>query len=325
MHIDMDRYQVKIQDVTKCDGNIKVLFRRLCESITDVPALTEMKEIYTRNSKAVDVANTIVIKRKKGKRPHTIIADNHKPSDFVQTEWFNVIKKIESEINKFNYDVLGGVDGKSLTLEKYNDAAYEELLKQQRNDPLVLTLKTIFNVQISSKDVLDNFTLMHRCASRIINIFMVPMYDVGRTIESNWDKLKNVFKLGAFDGNPALGKAEVILMLEKFVIASYRATITNSKKHYMNLFGELVGNENIGKLDGPRFLEIMDNINLEQLDKNDKIRTFATTAKATLQKLINQETMSTEELIAQFNALFNPPEKTAEDIEKETNEENMFS
>jgi hypothetical protein len=321
MQINMDRYQVKIQDVTKCDGNIRILFHRLCEKFP-AETLKNMKETYTRTSEAVSVKKTFITKHKKGKQPHLIIADNHKPTDFVQTEWFNLVKKIESEINKFKSDVLGNITAS--TFEEYNAIAFDTLLKQQQADPLVLTLKTIFDVQIEAKETLDNFILMHRCASRIIDIFMHPMYDVGKTIESNWGKLEKVFKSGAFDGNPAIGKAEIILMLEQFIIANYRATITNNKKHYAQLFFKLVGNENIGALDGPRFLEIMDNINLEQLDKNDKIRSFATTARATLQKLINHETMSAEELIAQFNTIFNPPEKSAEDIEKETNTENMI-
>jgi hypothetical protein len=149
---------------------------------------------------------------------------------------------------------------------------------------------------------------------------------VHKTITNHWDILKKAFRDDTFQKQKFLGPDEIILMLEQFVIAKYRATITNNTGHYVKLFFNLIGNDNIGAMDGSRYLEMMDSIDLEQINKEDKIYSFAKSAKSVLEQVVKKEKLNVDEVIAQFHNLFDSTEKekTKDEIEKENNEDNLI-
>jgi hypothetical protein len=344
MSIDYEFYKRRIETVDKCDGNIKILFRRIVENITaenhsaNITAERSSTEVINEStviinsipeqfsniyksfiieSEKISVKKTFITRTKPGKKPREIVNDNHRPTDYVSSEWFSDIKKIELEIDKFKRDMIGKID-EDISFELQQHKSYQKILHEQAQNPLLLKLKTIFGVQISSEEISNNFLFMYKCAKKIMDIFLLPAYDVKNTIKNHWSELKKVFKEDTFNKQHFLGPDDIILMLEQFVVAKYRATITNNNSHYVKLFFNLMGNENIGALDGPRFLEMMDNIDLEQLSKGDKIYTFASSAKETLKQIINKEKVNVDEIVKQFNQLFEniekPEEKTNDEI-----------
>jgi hypothetical protein len=330
LSVDIEFYKTQIANIMKCDTNIKILFKRISENmfrdkIAIPKAFATIYKKYILDSDSIGLSKTFEVKQKKGKKPHDIISDNHRPGDYINSEWFENVKNIELEINKFKKDMLDGIDetgDNDLVFHKM----YQKISKQQMEDPLLRKLKLIYETEISSEEISNSFMFMHKCAKKIIDVLMVPMYDVHKTITNHWDELKKAFREDTFQKQKFLGPGEIILILEQFVIAKYRATITNNNGHYVKLFFELIGNENIGAMDGPRFLEMMDNINLEQLHKEDKIYTFANSTKSILQQVVNKEKVNMEEVISQFHNLFDSveTEKTEETIKIETNEENLI-
>jgi hypothetical protein len=329
LSIDTAHYKKKLETLVKCDSNIKILFKKISSVLSSgssiPPAFSDIYKTYIIESNKASLQNTYTLKHKKNKSPQEVIATGHKPAEYVMSDWFACVKKIELEINNFKKDIVGDLD-EELENDLLFHKAYQKILSEFAKDPLLVRHKTIFDVQMSEEEISNSFMLMHKCTKRIIDILLLPMYDVHATITKHWDQLKKVFREGTFQRLNYIGPEAIVLMLEQFVIAKYRATITNNNGHYVKLFFNLVGDENISSLDGPRFLEMMDSIDLDQLNREDKIYSFANSAKATLKQIVNKEKLNVDEVIKQFQELFNNTEveKTEEEKAKENNAENQI-
>ena len=69
-------------------------------------------------------------------------------------------------------------------------------------------------------------------------------------------------------------------------------------------------------MDGARFLEIMDSIDLDKLDKEDQVYKFASAAKTTMQKIAHNEAI-TPDLLAEFDSIFANKDETPTPTETE--------
>ena len=147
---------------------------------------------------------------------------------------------------------------------------------------------------------------------------MLPMYDVKSTINSHWNQIEKIFKSQAFQQAGLASADDIIIILTQFIIAKYRATITGNNKHYIRLFFDTVGNDSLADMDGARFLEIMEAIDLDQLDKSDNVYKFASSAKIAMKKIANNEAI-TPDILKEFDEIFNSPSKT--ETEEQTEEQ----
>ena len=102
---------------------------------------------------------------------------------------------------------------------------------------------------------------------------------------------------------------DIVNILHQFIIAKYRSTVTGNNKHYVKLFLDTVGSESISNMDGARFMEIMDAIDLDRLNKRDKVYKFALGAKSAMQRIANNENV-TPEILKEFDTMFNDDEET---------------
>jgi hypothetical protein len=135
--------------------------------------------------------------------------------------------------------------------------------------------------------------LIKRACKDIINILLVPMYDVEQTIHSHWNQIDRIFKNKTFQQHAqGVSPTDVIRILHQFIIAKYRADVTGNNKHYVKLFFGTIGDETMANMDGARFMEIMDSIDMSAFNKDDKVYQFATNAKVIMQKIANNETLT---------------------------------
>ena len=119
------------------------------------------------------------------------------------------------------------------------------------------------------------------------------MYDVEATIQSHWNQIDKIFRNKTFQQHAqGIMPADIIRILHQFIIAKYRADVTGNNKQYVKLFLGTVGDDTIGNMDGARFMEIMDSIDMSAFSKDDKVYQFATNAKTIMQKIANNETLT---------------------------------
>lgn len=328
MNVDMNMYHEKHTKIFNCDNNIRKVLERIHKEDESIASTLQS---YTTQAESLDIEHKTFYlhikkstKSKKVHPPKEKISPGYQPSDLVKTDWFHTVKHIEKAVNKFLMEVFPTNNNAQSTEEQQTKPknvdlekkTYEELEQEFNEHPELVDIKTILDVKIISKSLFTSFMLLKRFCKIIINILLLPMYDVRKTIESHWDQINKIFKTKAFQSTQLTTPEDVISILHQFIIAKYRATVTGNNKHYVRLFFDTVGNDSISNMDGARFLEIMDSIDLDKLDKEDQVYKFASAAKTTMQKIAHNEAI-TPDLLAEFDSIFANKDETSTPTETE--------
>ena len=335
MNVDMKMYHEKHSKIVSCDSNIrKVLAKILKEDDKITPVMNE----YIKQSDLLDLEHKTfymhvkkLSKSKKVHPPKEKISPGYQPSELIKTDWFHNVKIIEKAVQRFLVEVFPQPpqpEGENKPTPKidYEKKTYEELEQEFTSHPELVDIKTILDVRITSKSLFELFKLLKRFTKIIINILMLPMYDVKATIQSHWAQIEKIFKSRAFqEANHIASPEDIVLILTQFIIAKYRATVTGNNKHYIRLFFDTVGNDSFADMDGARFLEIMDAIDLDKLDKSDSVYKFAMSAKTAMRKIANNEAI-TPDLLKEFDDIFNTePDKPDENMTAEQEKVNQVN
>ena len=346
--VDMNLWRTKLSSICRADTNINKLLTALK---AEDSAINATADEYITLSTKLDLTNkalTIQIKKRKNKptREREVISSGYHPSDLVKTPWFKAIKHLEKNINRFLTEIFDpGVDEEAEPDDKnqkprravnpllnkpfdptFMTYSFADLEKIYNAHPDLASIKKCLNLSITKDTVYRSMILIKRCCNDVINILLLPMYDVRKTIESHWQEIDRIFKSKAFQqaskqaGAPGLSQDDIIDILHKFIIAKYRASITGSNKHYVKLFMETVGNDNISNIDGARFIEIMDAVDIDQFNKKDKVYLFASKAKQVMKQIAKHEHI-TPAMVEELSQIMNADELTEETPEREITEE----
>ena len=336
--VDMDMYHDKHNKLVNCDSNIKKVLRKMLE---DTDSIDTIKTLYDKESNTLNLKdNTFGLyvkkskKSKKQKKPREIINNGYRPIDLVKTEWFKIIKRMEKDIHKFlievfpdtsqstnvndgsNTDSLPNVQLNNKSKLDVESKTFADLEHEYKLHPELLDIKTALDCKINTNKLFTSIIMIKKFAKIIINILLTPMYDVKKTIHSHWSEINRIFKTKAFQQTKLTSPDDIIEILYQFIIAKYRATITGNNKHYVKLFLDTVGNENVSNMDGARFVEIMDAIDLDKLNKKDKVYQFALGAKSIMQRIVNNENI-TPNILKEFDNMFN--DENDEDVNSNEN------
>jgi len=318
-YVDMEMFHEKHTKIVNCDNNIKILLNKI-KSETD--SIDKYKSSYDKESESLNIKDkTFGFKEKKkskktsdepDKPPQEIIMPGYRPMELVKTEWFKCVKHIEKDINKFLIEIFPMTDDNKETYDKdISTKTYPELEAEYKKHPELLDIKTALDCKVNSPVIFTSILLLKRYCKIIINILLVPMYDVKKTINSHWTQIDKIFKTKAFQQTQIASPSDIVNILHQFIIAKYRATITGNNKHYVKLFLNTIGNENVSNMDGARFMEIMDAIDLDKLNKKDKVYKFALGAKTAMEKISSNESI-TPDILKEFDTMFEDDEKEKE-------------
>lgn len=319
--IDMTMYHEKHRIISDNDEKIR-------QALTDINASNEAVhqhlEKYVALSSALDVKNkTFVMKVKKSKKskkkrpPREVVNNGYLPQELIKTEWFKCIKHLERDINKFFTEVFPLKQNENDTNNTHSYTLLEQIYKEH---PELTDIKLALDCQITNENIFNNIFIIRQSCKEIIDILLLPMYDVKRTIVSHSDKLDTIFKTKAFQNTQIASMDDIIEILYQFIVAKYRATVTGNDKHYVKLFLDTLGNEQVSNMDGARFIEIMDAIDLDKLDKRDRVYQFAINAKKAINHIANNDNISPE-IIAEFEAMFGRDEEPNTSHDGQLNEQ----
>lgn len=302
MNVDMDMYKGVHKKVSACDFNIKVLLSRLVEANPDNDTIKKVTDEFIAESTKLNIKEKTFVmyhrKAKDSKPAREIVDHDHLPSELIKSKWFKCVKHTEKEINKFFTEVFPStLPAEQHTFEYLNGTVYSA-------NPAIKELQSVYDVHVLDEQTFTSITQLRKCTNIIINQLLVPMYDVKGTIRKHWGKIQKVFTSKAFQSTGIASPEDIIDMLYQFIVAKYRATVTGNNKHYAKLFLSVVGDKNVSNLDGARFIEIMDSIDLDKLDKNENVYKFATSAKEIIHSIVNNENINAKEVIDKLNASF---------------------
>ena len=306
--IDLETYKKAIADVVICEKNIKTLLKRVIKQAfgQDIKEVSQLFENFNTLSTSLMIGEKSVIRKlkntykgKKGAKPTVLtennstecVADEYLPMNLVKTDWYKCIKKMEQTIYRIMEKLFVSPDGESKnekTSSKrknmYKDHTYENFQEILKKHPDMLSVYAPFSVQMTSQSIFDSMIAIQRYANAAINIIMTPMYDVKTKITKSYEKTL----AGAFRSEIASGhvtKDLVISLLSDFIIAKYRATLTGSNKYMLQMLSNEITEGQLAGIDGARFADIMETIDVDAIDRDSKVASFATKAKDLLRTL----------------------------------------
>lgn len=345
MQIDSNLFKQKLSEISKLDKELRKNMK-LLEKTSENNEITEITSKLFKESIDINVEkNSFVkvqkkrnikkkIKTENGKnksiKEKTIVEreelnNKFKPIEILKTEWFKIIKNIEKLSNKLI---------EAYTIDR-KTPSIDIVLETYKNNPSISALKNFYGIVINTQEQVELLVNINNDSNKIIEIYLTPMYNIRETILKNWFRIENVFKTKAFqhmEGSENITQEDIIIVLKQFIIAKYRASITGNNKYFVKLFMSLFnGNENeVGELNSGRFLEIIDSIDMNSLDKKDNVYKFALASKNVIQKIYNKEknnddSQTTEDLIKEIQNMFvndSPEIEPQENIEIRENNEN---
>lgn len=301
-NIDLETYKKAVADISVCETNIKTLFKRIIKQAfgQDLKEITSISEKFNTLSSSYLIGEKSIIRKlknayrsKKGSRPTVLndtnstecVDDAYIPIAIVKSEWYACIKNIERDIYRMIEKIFVSPDGeakneKTSTKRKnlYKDHTYLNYQEIISKHPSVQTIYKPFDIKITNQTIFDSVIGLQRYTNIIINIIMTPMYNVKAKITKSYEKIL----AGAFKAEIASGKVTkdlVISLLSDFIIAKYRATLTGSNKYMLQMLSSEITEGQLAGMDGARFADVMETIDLDALDKTSKVASFAVKAK----------------------------------------------
>lgn len=241
---------------------------------------------YFELSIANDFSKAIVEKKKKSGKIKKLINENFRPKVFIKSPYFKMIKLIEKTANNL-------IEAYNINLEA---PSMEQVNNILQTNPELMDVKNFFGYHLKTDDDIKLMIKAKDAAHKIIDNYMLPMYDVKKTMDKNWGILSPMFKNLDF----ATHAYEIKDMLYLFMVAKYRVDITENSKYYMKLFMEIVnkseGNNStlpeenvIANMDPARFLELLDTINLDSISQKKSVYNFAMRSKDIIKRIAKKD------------------------------------
>jgi hypothetical protein len=320
--IDLDTYKTAKNTVVRQERLLKGLIDKFPSESLRGTELQNMFDAYIRESALMDIDNKSIIwyKRKGGKKsndkpPRERVANEYVPSKIVKTPWFQSIKHLERSARK----LLGVLE---FDKDKSMDENWEHINKRFIEDPNQRDIHSWNDYKLNTKEDLVRMVIFKDTCFKLIEPLLMPMYDHRATIAKNWHLVANVF-----NANTEMTPTLVQDVLAKFTVARYRCEIFGTTKYYMKLFGEVLNsptvmNEN-GDLDGSKFMDVIDSIDLDKFDKSANTYKFITAAAPIMRKLVDPNcNESIEDILKEINEAIQPKEDVAEPTDNEAKGEN---
>lgn len=273
-HIDIEYFKVINTQNYSADKQLRSILKKILTSDEIVREFFKLS-IETDYSKAIEVIEKVKKNKKSKIVKREIVTDKFKPKKFIKSEYFKIIKKIEKQANTI--------------VESYGDT-FDKVLETIHNNPELQDTKNFFGYKLIDEQSLQNIIDVRICCNTIIDNYMRPLYDMRQTIVNNWSILDKLFKSNSLGANIT----EIQNMLYVFMLSKYRCMITDNDKYYVKLFMNIVSNKGeteaeIGKMDSSRFLELLDTIDFESIDKKQKVYDFATSSKDIIKRILKKE------------------------------------
>lgn len=309
--VDRVKYHEVIDKCSRCDFNLDVISKRMLSNKTINADGKQLFKAFLDEKQKYDIANkTFEIVGKKAKEQ---INYQHSPVKVVASEWFKAVRDIERSTRRFLKQFF----------EKPDEATWEGFNEKLEQVPELHEVTIFCGINVDSNLMFMNVFNAYRCAKIIINSFIDPMYDVEGTIRKNYHLIERIFKTSPREVTQHITSPnDIINILTKFIIAKYRATVTSNNKHYIKLFMNLVDDSSSANIDGAKFMDIMDSINLDQLNKQDNVYKFALGAKTAINNIFTNDKLDADEIIASIQSIF---EASASAKPKDTHEDHAIA
>ena len=277
-----------------------------------------IKSIKSEYSKLnLDVLYHDVIKKgKKGKTDKKQHKVRITPKDIYDSKWFKMIVELE----KTAADLEGqfGIESNKMT---------ENHKKIVLKEPMVVETHKFYDIKVDNDEITGTIFATSKFINKVIEILLTPMYDVKTHMDKNWfPQIDDVLGVELKKSMPADKLKDVPITREDiknyvylFLLTKYRLELTGNAGEFAKTLMKTLDSSIIGAANPARFINLMDNLKLEQIDDNKGVKKIVDLAKAELIKLSENKDIKPADLLNDINEILSYGDK--EDSEEEKPEQ----
>ena len=208
--------------------------------------LNEIPVSYRERLTKIPPFNQPMVARKKNKPNKLTYNTDCRHEVVVRSDFF---KRIRDDVASLNKLMETAYDGK----EFFSHAKWEGMTPNE-----------------------DTITY-HKKISEIVDIILLPSYDLRKKILSKQGIIQDIFKNKTLPAD--IGLAEVVDIIYNFAIVEYRSKLLNDNRGYMKLFMKTFQDSNLAKMKGSSFTSFIDSIDFDKIENKDKLKSFAEGAR----------------------------------------------
>ena len=265
----------------------------------------------------------VIKKGKKGKADKKQHKVRITPKDIYNSEWFKMIVELE----KTAADLEG-------QFEIEGNKMCENHKKIIEKEPIIIETHTFYGVKVDNDDITRTIFVTSKFINKVIEICLTPMYDVKTHMDKNW--LPQIDDVLGVELKKKIGEEKLKDMpitqediknyVYTFLLTKYRLELTGNTGEFAKTLMKSLDSSVIGSANPARFINLMDNLKLDQLDDNKGVKKVVELAKNELIKLSENKDIKPADLLNDINEILSYGDKEEEEVEekKEQEAEDVF-
>jgi len=260
-----------------------------------------------------------VVKKAKKNKPER---KQHKvritPKDIYNSKWFKLIVELE----KTAADLEGqfGIESNKMS---------ENHKKILVKEPLVVDVHTFYGIKVNTDEITGVIYATSKFINKVIEILLTPMYDVRAHMDKNWlPQIDDILGVELKKNMPANKLKDIPITQEDiknyvytFILTKYRLELTGNAGEFAKTLMKTLDSSIIGSANPARFINLMDNLKLDQIDDNKGVKKIVELAKNELIKLSENKDIKPADLINDINEILSYGDKEDDEEEKEEKQE----
>lgn len=234
------------------------------------------------------------------------------PRNIYESMWFTNLRNLETTAASLTEQF--DIEGIKITDKQ------EKIFKEQ---PELVRVYTFYDLPLTDPTVYQTVYICHRYTNKILEIILSPAYDAKNYIVNHWLPQIDEIIGSKIESEEDMTRSDIQNFVYTFVLAKYRLDLTSNSEEFTKVLLQSMSENNIAEMDAGRFLNIIEGINLDKLDKKENIYKFAEATKTEIQKIVSGEKVNPSEILKDIERILDTGAE--DDIEEATSEvEDIF-
>lgn len=300
--VDKEYYTQRLKMI---DSTFRVIQKELEIHIEHSSSLKQYLQMADEQYKLLDILNPYSkqVNKKNKKIKYKLRLT---PKSLYESEWFKLVKKLET---------VSASLCQQFEIEKITIGEKQEKIFQENPD--TVNAFKFFDLLITDPKVYQSVYISHTYINKILEIVLSPAYDAKKFIVNHWMPQIDEIIGSQVESEQEMTRSDIQNFVYTFVLAKYRLDLTSNSEEFTKVLLQSMSETNIVDMDAGRFLNVIDNINLDKLDKKDNIYKFAEATKSEIQKIMNGEKINPTEILKDIEKILDDTqiEEVESDVE----------
>ena len=288
--VDKEYY---IQRLNIIDKTFKVIDNELKLHVDNSKSLKQFHQMLNENYDKLEILNPYSkhVNKKSQKVKYKL---RLAPKNIYESEWFKLMKTLETSAaslcQQFEID--------KIKIEEKQEKIFKE-------NPDTVNAFKFFDLLVTDPKVYQTIFITHSYINKILEIVLSPAYDAKKFIINHWLPQIDEIIGSKIQSEEEMTRSDIQNFVYTFVLAKYRLELTSDSEEFTKVLLQSMSETNIIDMDAGRFLNIIDNINLDKLDKKDNVYKFAEATKTEIQKIMSGEKLNPTEILKDIENILN--------------------